>query len=188
MCLCRLLVEECVVLATAGVSTRKWASGRVQLKCNGTRWRTEGEVKGKLAKGVGSQYSSHYLGTSSITTADARTSALGSRLNWRPRRFKWTRPFRRTTKSVFCACHHISNAIYWDRTCMLWRGNIRWFTLIPKSFYVTSLFRVTSIFCHVLPLFCLTSERSGWVRYANTISEPTGSDRLYLLDKIKTLY
>jgi len=33
------------------------------LKCDGTRWRAGGEVKGKLANGVGSQYSSHYLGT-----------------------------------------------------------------------------------------------------------------------------
>jgi hypothetical protein len=37
--------------------------GRVQLKCDGTRWRTGGNVKWKLANGVGSQYSSHYLGT-----------------------------------------------------------------------------------------------------------------------------
>jgi hypothetical protein len=36
---------------------------RLQLKCDGTRWRTGGEVKGKLANGAGSQYSSHYLGT-----------------------------------------------------------------------------------------------------------------------------
>ena len=43
-------------------------------------------------------------GVSSITTADAHTSAASSRLNWRPCRFKWTRPFRRKTKSVFCAC------------------------------------------------------------------------------------
>jgi amino acid transporter len=44
-------------------------------------------------------------GVSSITTAVAHTSAASSRLNWRPRRFKWTRPFRRkTTKSGFCAC------------------------------------------------------------------------------------
>ena len=41
---------------------------------------------------------------SSFTTADAHTSAASSRLNWRPRRFKWTRPFRRKTKSGFCAC------------------------------------------------------------------------------------
>jgi len=39
---------------------------------------------------------------SSITTADAHTSAAFSQLNWRPRRFKWTRPFRRNTKSGFC--------------------------------------------------------------------------------------
>jgi hypothetical protein len=79
---------------------------RVQLKCDGTRWRTGGEVKGKLANGVGSQYSSHYLGTwlSSITKADEYTLAASSRLNWRPRRFKWTLPVRRKTKSGFCAC------------------------------------------------------------------------------------
>jgi hypothetical protein len=43
-------------------------------------------------------------GVSSITSADAHTSAAISRLNWRPRRFKWTRPFRWKTKSGFCAC------------------------------------------------------------------------------------
>jgi len=43
-------------------------------------------------------------GVSSITTADAHTSAVSSRLNWRPRRFKWTRPFGRKTKSGFCTC------------------------------------------------------------------------------------
>jgi len=73
---------------------------------HGTRWRTGGEVKGKLANGVGSQclYTTLDHGVSSITTADAHTSAASSRLNWRPRRFKWTRPFRRKTKSGFCAC------------------------------------------------------------------------------------
>jgi hypothetical protein len=43
-------------------------------------------------------------GVSSITAADAHTSATSIRLNWRPRRFKWTRPFRHKTKSGFCAC------------------------------------------------------------------------------------
>jgi len=43
-------------------------------------------------------------GVSSITTADERTSVANSRLNWRPRQLKLTRPFRRKTKSVFCAC------------------------------------------------------------------------------------
>jgi len=43
-------------------------------------------------------------GVSSITTADAHTSAASSPLNLRPCRFKWTRPFRRKTKSGFCVC------------------------------------------------------------------------------------
>ena len=43
-------------------------------------------------------------GLSSITAADAHTSAARSRTKWRPHRFKWTRPFRRKTKSGFCAC------------------------------------------------------------------------------------
>ena len=42
---------------------RRFKHITVQLKCDGTRLRTGGEVKGKLANGVGSQYSSHYLGT-----------------------------------------------------------------------------------------------------------------------------
>ena len=75
-------------------------------ECSGTQWRMGGEVKGKLANGVDGQYShaTSEHGVSSITTADAHTSVASSRLNWRPRRFKWTRPFRRKTKSGFCAC------------------------------------------------------------------------------------
>jgi hypothetical protein len=57
--------------------------GRVQLKCDGTWWRTGGEVKGKLANGVGSQYShtTSERGLSSITTTYAHTPAASSRLN-----------------------------------------------------------------------------------------------------------
>ena len=44
-------------------AARTGSLGRVQLKCDGTRWRTGGEVNEKLANGVGSQYPSHYLGT-----------------------------------------------------------------------------------------------------------------------------
>ena len=41
---------------------------------------------------------------SSVTTADAHNSAANSGLNWRPRRFKWTRSFRWKTKSGFYVC------------------------------------------------------------------------------------
>ena len=49
-------------------------------------------------------YTTSEHGLSSTTTADAHTSVASSRLNWHPRRFKWTRPFRRKTKYGFCAC------------------------------------------------------------------------------------
>ena len=53
-------------------------------------------------------------GVSSITTADAHTSAASSRLNWRPiGRFKWTRPFRTKDEIWFLrVCHHISTGLY----------------------------------------------------------------------------
>jgi hypothetical protein len=42
-------------------------------------------------------------GVSSITTTDAHASVATSRLNWCPRRFEWSCPFRRKMKSGFCA-------------------------------------------------------------------------------------
>jgi hypothetical protein len=82
-------------------------SVRLQLKCDGTRWRMGGEVKGKLANGVGEPVLftlPRNMVYPALLHADAHTSAASIRLNWRPRRFKWTRPFRRKTKSGFCAC------------------------------------------------------------------------------------
>jgi len=70
-------------------------------------WRTGGEVNGKLANGMGSQYPSHNLGTWCIQHYYRwwRTPRLPV-VDWTdaPRRFKWTHPFRRKTKSGFCAC------------------------------------------------------------------------------------
>jgi len=57
-------------------------------------------------------------GVSSITTADAHTSAASSLLNWRLCRFKWTRPFRWKTKSGFCAC-----AITFRTQSTTWNAN-----------------------------------------------------------------
>jgi hypothetical protein len=42
-------------------------------------------------------------GVSSITTTDAHISVASSRLNWRFRRFTWTRPFCQKAKFGFCA-------------------------------------------------------------------------------------
>jgi hypothetical protein len=65
-------------------------------------------------------------GVSSIATADAHTSAASSRLNWRPRLFKWTRPFRRKTKSGFCTC-----AIAFQTHCNSEWVWMRWQVLLP---------------------------------------------------------
>jgi len=55
-------IESLLAMSFMPFST--WSSRcRVQLKCDGTRRRTGGEVKGKLANGLDSQYSSHYLRT-----------------------------------------------------------------------------------------------------------------------------
>ena len=53
---------------------------------------------------AGTLHTTSEHGVSSIITADTHTSAASSRPNWRPHRFKWTCPFRRKTKSGFCAC------------------------------------------------------------------------------------
>jgi len=70
-------------------------------------------------------------GVSSITSADAHTSAASSRLNWCPRRFKWIRPFRRKTKSLFLrVCHHISKAVYNEMGKWEKNGNITYQELL----------------------------------------------------------
>ena len=52
-------------------------------------------------------------GVSSITTADAHTSAASSLLNRRHRRFKLTRPFRPKVEIWFLrVCHHVSTGLY----------------------------------------------------------------------------
>jgi hypothetical protein len=66
----------------------------------------EGNWRGNWQKewGASTLHTTSEHGVSSITTADVHTSAASSQLNWRHRRFKWTHPFRRKTKSGFCAC------------------------------------------------------------------------------------
>ena len=63
----RKCCASCWITITVAVNIQNWPIGcRVQLECDGTRWRTGGEVKGKLANAVGSQYPSHYLRTRCI--------------------------------------------------------------------------------------------------------------------------
>ena len=83
--------------------------GRVETETGGTRWRTGGEVKGKEANGVGSQQFSVWLGTVHPVllqsfSPDPHSKKASTRINWQPRRYKWTGPFRWKTESGFCAC------------------------------------------------------------------------------------
>jgi hypothetical protein len=55
--------------------------------------------RGSEGKTFSTLHTTSEHGVSSITTADAHTSAALA-----PYRFKWTRPFRRKTKSGFCVC------------------------------------------------------------------------------------
>jgi len=80
---------------------------RLQLKCDGTRWRTGGEVKGKLANAVGSQYSSHYLGTWCIQHYYRGCAQLGlSVVEWTdaPAELNGLVRFGERRNSGFCAC------------------------------------------------------------------------------------
>ena len=78
------------------------------MKCDGSRWLTGGGWKWRgnwrMEWVASTLHTTSELGVYSITTANAHTSAASSRLNWRPHRFKWTRPFRRKTIYGFCAC------------------------------------------------------------------------------------
>jgi len=100
------------------------------LRRDGTRWRT-GEWWGnwRMEWLATTLHTTSGLGISSITTADAYTSAAGSRKNWSPCRFKWTRPFSRKTKSGFCAC---SITFQTQSTLLLKRGT-RWYSSIPDG-------------------------------------------------------
>ena len=83
-------------------------------------------------------------GLSSITKADAHTSAASSRVNWRPHRFEWTCPFRGKTKSGFCACAITSRTSYTPSSLV---GTV-WPTVVTASHRNTSL-----PVAHALPLW-----------------------------------
>ena len=68
--------------------------------------------------------------------ADVHSSAACSRLNWCPRRFKWTRPFRRKTKSGFCACvitHFKRNLPLYVIGYVLYQNVSKWNILFDRA-------------------------------------------------------
>ena len=87
LCLVAFLKSIILQIATSssmcGHLVTKSLCGILRSECGGTRWRTGGEVKRKLANGVGNQYSHTTSGrsVSSVTNADAPTSAA-SAVDW----------------------------------------------------------------------------------------------------------
>jgi len=67
---------------------------------------------------AGTLHTTSEHGVSSITTADAQTSTASSWLNWCPRQFEWTSPFRQKNEIWFlCVRHHISTSRYKHFAC-----------------------------------------------------------------------
>jgi hypothetical protein len=103
----------CNTLRLGHINVKK-NSCRVQLKCDGIRWRTRGEVKGWRMEWVASSlHSTSEHGVSSITTADVHTSAASSRLTWRPPPIQTDSSVLQEDEIWFLrVCHHISNAVH----------------------------------------------------------------------------
>jgi hypothetical protein len=80
------------------------STGRWNVMAHGDAW--EGKWKGKRRLERVATILALYLGTWSIhgLPADPHSLTASSRLNWLPRRFKWTRPFLWKNKSGFCVC------------------------------------------------------------------------------------
>ena len=117
----RVLLLSYVALCTGQLITcclEPLNLGRLQLKCNGTWWRTGGETKRKLANAVGSQYPSHYLGTWCIQHYYRWCAHLGCQQSTEltlppPGRCKWIRPVSQKDEIWFLrVCHHISTGLY----------------------------------------------------------------------------
>ena len=88
------------------------------MECDGTRWRTVGEVKGETGEWSG--YPVPYTQPRSMVYPALLPLMRTPRLpvvDWTDAPptppFKWNCPFRRKTKSRFLrVCHHVSNVVY----------------------------------------------------------------------------
>jgi len=118
------------------------ASWNVTARGDAREWKWRGNWR--MERVTSTLHTTLQHGVSSITTADAHTSAASSRLNWRPRRFKRTRPFRRKTKSGFCDVYnHISTGLH------TWPSELCKFHSTPspcfRPVFFSRLFALTSL-------------------------------------------
>ena len=106
-------------------------------------------------------------GVSSITTADAHTSAASSRPNWRPRRFKWTLRFAER-RNLVSARVPSPNAIT-QRTCL--QGQLRHFKHCQFRPTGHKSCRVSfgRKFFPARDKVCLTHKVSAWCNAVSTV-------------------
>jgi hypothetical protein len=117
---------------------------------------------------VGSQYSSHYLGTWCIQHYYRWCAHLGCQQSTEltpPGRFKWTRPFRRKTKSWFLrVCHHISNAVYLNQISVVYEEN-----------QDLGLSDVTFVSFYCVPVYVIKVLLIGAIRYGVGVASGVGT-------------
>ena len=115
-------------------------------------WHTVKHVRGKWRGNLRMEWvastlhTTSELGVSSNTTNDTHTSTASIRLNWRPRRFKWTRPFCRKTKSGFCAC-----AITFQKQSKSMQGYDKCYCLLLMIEFLFYIYRKKCINIHIRP-------------------------------------
>ena len=90
---------------------------RLQLKCDGTRWRRARNWRGNrpMEWVASTLHTTSEHGVSSITTADAHISAASNRVNWRPPAdLNGLVRFAEKRNLVSArVCHHISTGLYY---------------------------------------------------------------------------
>jgi len=83
-------------------------------------------------------------GVSSFTTADAHTSAASIRLNWSPRPYKRTRPFRRKTKLVFALVpSHFKRSLPLSVPPVTCHTRLRYVHIVSGKSFFNELFTLT---------------------------------------------
>jgi hypothetical protein len=93
--------------------------------------------------------------------------------------------FSRRQSSKLFVYIKLSVALVFDNR----RLTIRWLCKCwEKNTTHRGMLKQKNTVCHFPPLFCPLVWAVGWVGYSNTISEPTGSDKLYVSNKIDPLH
>jgi hypothetical protein len=88
--MCEFLSSVCVQLTPATDTAVRLLESSWNVMADGDAWKGKWRGNWRMEWVASTLHTTSPHGVSSITTADAHTSAASRRLNWRSRRFKWT--------------------------------------------------------------------------------------------------